>query len=156
MALNSGKKIFRRNWDLITMPDTVIARVNTLGRDQTKLLTFTDRHGSLIGDVETPGVGANSDEGELEFPGVDAELEEEDMEIPDMEPERNVHIPGLDMEGQEPPPQVVEIDYPYIPQYPSLIAPEVPTDPDVPTQVSETATEGPHRSTRVRSQPDAY
>ena len=59
MALNSGKKIVRRNWYLIPMPDTVIARVNTLGSNQNKLLTFTDRHGCLIGDVENPGAGAN-------------------------------------------------------------------------------------------------
>ena len=79
MALNSGKKISRRNWDLIPMPYTVIARVNTLGSNQTKLITFTDRYGRLIGDIETPGVGANSDELEVEFPRLDTELEEEDM-----------------------------------------------------------------------------
>ena len=59
MALNSGRKIVRLNWDLIPMVETVIARVNTLGSDQPKILTFTDRHGRLIGDVETPVVGAN-------------------------------------------------------------------------------------------------
>jgi len=30
MALNTGQKIIRRSWDVIPMPDTVIARVNTL------------------------------------------------------------------------------------------------------------------------------
>ena len=53
MALNSGKKIARQNWDLIPMPDRMIARINTLGRDQSKLLTLICRHGRLIGDVET-------------------------------------------------------------------------------------------------------
>ena len=57
------------------MPDTVIACANTLGGNQPKIFTFTDRHGLLIGDVETPGVGANLDEGEVEIPGVDTELE---------------------------------------------------------------------------------
>ena len=75
MALSSGKKIIRKNWDLIPMPDTMISCVNTLGGYKPKLLTFTDRHGRLIGDVETPGVGDDSDEVEVEFPGVDAELE---------------------------------------------------------------------------------
>ena len=74
MALNSGRKIVWRNWDLIPMPDTLIACVNTLGRYQPKILTLADRHGRLIGDTETPVVGANSDEDEVEFPGVDAEL----------------------------------------------------------------------------------
>ena len=66
MVLISGKKIFQTNWDLIPKPDTVIACVNTLGGDQPKLNTFAERHGRLIGDVETPGVGASSDEGEVE------------------------------------------------------------------------------------------
>ena len=42
MALNTGQKIIWRSWDVIPMPDTVIARVNTLGRDQPEQMTFTD------------------------------------------------------------------------------------------------------------------
>ena len=34
MDLNTGKKIVRRSWDVIPIPDTVITRVNTLGSDQ--------------------------------------------------------------------------------------------------------------------------
>ena len=71
MALISGKEINRRNWDLIPIPDTVIARVNTLGGDQYKLLTFIDRLSRLIGYVETPGVGAYLDEGEVVLKVVD-------------------------------------------------------------------------------------
>jgi hypothetical protein len=56
MALNTGKKITRRSWDVIPMPDTVIARVNALGNDQPEQLIFTDQCGRLIGDVEIPGV----------------------------------------------------------------------------------------------------
>ena len=48
------------------MPETVIARVNTLGGNQPKLNTFSYRHDRLIRDMETPGVGAISDEGEVE------------------------------------------------------------------------------------------
>jgi hypothetical protein len=59
MALNSGKKIVRRSWDAIPMPDLVIDRVNVLGCDQPQHMTFTDRHGRLIGDVEIPGVDAD-------------------------------------------------------------------------------------------------
>ena len=51
------------------MPDTVISCFNALGSDQTKLITFTYRHGRLIGDVETPVFGADSYEGEEEIPG---------------------------------------------------------------------------------------
>jgi hypothetical protein len=42
MALNSGKKIVRRSWDVIPMPDLLIDRANTLGRDQPQHMTFTD------------------------------------------------------------------------------------------------------------------
>jgi hypothetical protein len=33
MALNTGKKIVCRSWDVIPMPDVVIDRVNALGSD---------------------------------------------------------------------------------------------------------------------------
>jgi hypothetical protein len=56
MALNTEEKITRRSWDVIPMPDTVIARVNALGTDQPEQLIFTDRRGHLIRDVEIPGV----------------------------------------------------------------------------------------------------
>jgi hypothetical protein len=76
MALNSGKTIVRRSWGVIPMPDTVIARVNTLGGDQPEDLIFADRHGRLIGDDDTtiPGV-AFPDEPADEIPGVDAQVE---------------------------------------------------------------------------------
>ena len=79
MVLDSGKIIARDNWYLIPMVDTVIASVNTLLSNQPKILTFTDMHGCLNVDVETPGLGANSDECVVEFPRVDSELEEENM-----------------------------------------------------------------------------
>ena len=78
------------------------------------------------------------------------------MEMSDMDPEGNVDIPGVDMEGQEAPKQVVEIDDSNTSQDPSLIAPEVPADPDGPTKISTPATEGSHISTRFISQPDTY
>ena len=42
VALDSGKKITRRSWDVIPMPDAVITRVNELGRDQPEQLVFAD------------------------------------------------------------------------------------------------------------------
>ena len=47
---------------MIPIPATVIARVNTLGGNQTKLPTSTDSHGRIIGEVETLVVGADPDE----------------------------------------------------------------------------------------------
>ena len=59
----------------------------------------------------------------------------------DMEPEGNVEIPVVDMEVQEAPTQVFDINDPDIPQDPSLIAPEVPAELDGPTQASTPDTE---------------
>ena len=56
MSLRSVKKITRWSWDAIPMPDTVIERVNVIGKDQPEELVFRDRHGHAIGDVELPGV----------------------------------------------------------------------------------------------------
>ena len=56
MSLRSGKKIIRRSWDRLPMPDTVIARVNEIGKGEPEQLTFTDRKGRPIGDVELTGV----------------------------------------------------------------------------------------------------
>jgi hypothetical protein len=68
------------------MPDLVIDRVNALGRDQPQHMTFTDRHGLLMGDVEIPGV---DDE------------EENDDHLPGVVPVilGNIDITGVDVEG---------------------------------------------------------
>jgi hypothetical protein len=51
MALNTGKKIVRRSWDVIWMPDAVITRVNALVSEQPRQMTFTDRRRRIIGDI---------------------------------------------------------------------------------------------------------
>jgi hypothetical protein len=101
MALNSGKKIVRRIWDVIPMPDLVINRVNALGRDHPQHVTFTDRHRRLIGDVEIPGVDAEEDDDD-DLPGVFPVIADD------------IEITGVDSEGTKtqdavPDPQV-EID----------------------------------------------
>jgi hypothetical protein len=69
MALNSGKKIVRRSWNIIPMPDLVIDRLNALCRDQPQHIIFTDRHERLIGDVQIPGVDDEEENGD-HLPGV--------------------------------------------------------------------------------------
>ena len=61
MSLNTAKKIVRRSWDLIPMPETVIPRVNVLDVHQHKHLNFTYIHGHIIGVVEIPVVVAESE-----------------------------------------------------------------------------------------------
>jgi hypothetical protein len=69
VALNTGKKIVLRSWDVIPMPDIVIDRVNALCCDKPQHMTFTDRHRRLIGDTEIPGVDTDEDEDDP-LPGV--------------------------------------------------------------------------------------
>ena len=66
MSLRSMKKVTRKSWDMILMPDTVISQVNILGKDQPYMLIFTDCKGLLIGDsdVEITGLGGDWDKNE--------------------------------------------------------------------------------------------
>jgi hypothetical protein len=104
MALNTGKKITCQSWDVIPMPDTVIACVNALRTNQPKQLFFADQHRCLIRDVEIPEV-------------MDIEEEDDDdAEMPVLDPAGvdGVELPGVDVTGQAP--QTIEIDDLDIPQ----------------------------------------
>jgi hypothetical protein len=148
MAFNSGKKIVRRSWDVFHMPDIVIDRVNALGRDQPQHVTFTNRHGRLIGDVEIPGID-NHEEYYNHLPGVVPVIADD------------IEITGVDVEGTEtqdavPAPQVEidDLDIHHTDPAPIEVAPtqeepraETPAPVALPTQAPEL-----RRSTSVRSQ----
>jgi hypothetical protein len=147
MALNTGKKIVHRSWDVITMPDLVIARVNALGSDQPWQMTFTDRHGRLIRNIEIPGVDADDDNNDP-LPGLIPVIADD------------IEIPVVDVEGPEaqeavPDPQV-EIDDLYIPHTDPAPLEVEPTQasqsPEMPAPVASAHEPGIRRSTRVRSQ----
>jgi hypothetical protein len=76
MALKIRKKIVRQSWDVIPTLDLVIFRANSLGSDQPHHLTFTDRHGRLIGDIEIPGVDSGKGEDD-HFPGVEQVIKDD-------------------------------------------------------------------------------
>jgi hypothetical protein len=145
MALNSGKKIVRRSWDVIPLPDVVINRVNELGKDQPHFMTFMDRHGRLIGDMEIPGVDSTEDEDDY-FPGVAPVITDA------------IEIPGVDVAGPE---ALDEVPAPQVEIYdPDDILHDNP-DPievvpaqsvPVPEPVAPPAETGLRRSTRVRTQ----
>jgi hypothetical protein len=148
MALNSGKKIVCRSWDVIPMPDIVIDRFNALGRDQPQHMTFTDRHGRLIGDVEIPGVD-DEEEHDDHLPGVVPVITDD------------IEITGVDVEGTEtqdavPAPQVEidDLDIHHADPAPIEVAPaqEEPRT-ETPAMVALSA-QAPElrRSTRIRSQ----
>ena len=83
MALDTCAKITRRSWDLIPTPKTVIDRVNLLGKDQPEQLSFYNRKGLLIGDVEIPGVDGQPETLDL------GDLDDLD------EPQQLVELPAL-------------------------------------------------------------
>jgi hypothetical protein len=112
MALNTGKKIVCHSWDVIPMPDVVIARVNALGSGQPRQMAFTDRHERLIVDIEIPGVDSDEEQ-EDHFPGV-APVIDDDIEIPGVDvagpqalyeaPAPQVDINDLDIPQDDPAP----------------------------------------------------
>ena len=52
LNLVTGQKITENQFTPLPMPMSVIARVQELGKGQPELLTFTDRRGRLIGDMQ--------------------------------------------------------------------------------------------------------
>jgi hypothetical protein len=145
MALTSGKKILRRSWDVIPMPDIVINRVNELGKDQPSLMTFTERHGCLIGDTEIPGVDSTEDEDD-NFPGAAPVIADA------------IEIPGVDVAGPKaldevPAPQVEIYDPDDIPHNDPAPIEVVPAQAvPVLAPVAPPSETGIRRSTRVRTQ----
>jgi hypothetical protein len=148
MALNTGKKIVRCSWDAIPMPDVVITRVNALGSYQPRQMTFTDRHGFLMGDIEIPGMDSDKEQ-EDHFPGV-APVIDDDIKIP------GVGVAGPEALDEAPAPQV-EIDDLDIPQddpAPIEVAPPQYSAPQAMSIPLLTPAHVPGfcRSTRVRTQ----
>ena len=62
MRLNSAKKITRRSWYTILMPDTVISRLNELACNKPNRFIFTERRGSPIGDADITGVDKDTND----------------------------------------------------------------------------------------------
>ena len=57
MSLNLEKKIARRSWETILMPDTVISHVNKITCNEPNQFIFIDHSGCPIGDTNIIGVG---------------------------------------------------------------------------------------------------
>jgi hypothetical protein len=148
MALNTGMKIVRRSWNVIPMPDVVITRGNSLDSDQPRQITFTDRHGHLIGDIEIPGVDSDEEQ-ENHFPGV-APVIDNDIEIP------GVDVAGPESLDEAPVSQVVinDLEIPQDDPAPiELAPPQESAAPAMPTLVVTPAhAQGLHISDRVRTQ----
>jgi hypothetical protein len=130
------------------MPDLVTDRVNALCCDQPQQMTFTDRHGRLIVDLEIPGVDAEEDDDnhlpgvvpvityDIKITGVDVEGTKTQYSVPAPQ----VEIDDLDIHHADPAPiEVTPIQ--------AEPGPETPAPFALPAQAPEI-----RRSTRVRSQ----
>jgi hypothetical protein len=127
------------------MPDVVINSVNELGKDQSNLIRFTDRHDHIIGDVEIPRVDSTEDEDDY-FPGVDPVIAD------------TIEIPVVDVAGPE---ALDEVPAPQVEIYDPN---DIPHDDPAPIEVlpaqavpllapmAPPAETGLRRSTRVRTQ----
>ena len=139
----------RRIWDTLPMPDTVIARVNTLGGDQPGWLTFIDWHGRLIDDVQIPGVPPETP--------TTLKPDNVDIEIPGVELEENSDIPGVDGDDNDTP-QIVDInddlDIPAQDPPPIELEPATAAYIEIEPVVTPSSIKAPEllRSTIVRSQ----
>jgi hypothetical protein len=121
MSLTTGQKINRYSFDLIPTPDTVIHRVNELGRGQPEELVFFDRKGRPIGDVEITGVDEHSSEEANEAPQIEA--------APIVNTDLNQHLNDTTINPND--------------EAPDEQAPEVEQPPVMPTEIDETAVEAP-------------
>jgi hypothetical protein len=115
------------------------------GKGQPRLMTFMERHGRLIGDMEIPGVDSTEDEDDY-FPEVAPVIADA------------IEIPGVDVAGTEaldevPAPQVDIYDPDDIPHDDPAPIEVVPAQAvPAPAPVAPLAETGLHRSTRVRTQ----
>ena len=62
MTLGSMKKVVRRSWDSLPIPDTVIVRANALGQGRPNNLDFLDCKKRPIGYLDITGVDAGNTE----------------------------------------------------------------------------------------------
>jgi hypothetical protein len=144
MVLNSGKNIVRHSWDVISMPDVVIACVNAFSSDQLHQMMFTDRHGRLICDIEIPVLDVDEDDDD-HFPGVQPVVA------------YDIKIPGVDVAGPEaldevlaPQVEIDDLDIPHDDPAPIEVVPAQAVPMSAP--VAPPLAPELRRSTRVRTQ----
>ena len=167
MSLKTGKKITRRSWDAIPMPDVVIDRVNELGKDQPEQMVFLDRKGRPIGDVEFTGVDRGRNVAPRQ-PSANPAVEIlDDLDNPNQTneqeavPEPELHQP--DPEGEQDPAVVPEPEQQPAQQPEPVVEPvedgNVVDNNNVPLQAAPEAPgeiPGVRRSRRVRFHPSSY
>ena len=124
MRLKTGLKVHRFSLYEAPMPDSVIKRVNTLGKDQPENFILTDRKGRLIGENELTGV-----DGETQNPLQIEIIEDDELDQPDaVDEELSAQHTEEDQYqeddlGSETEVELVQ-DTKVVPQEPNLVEPE--------------------------------
>jgi hypothetical protein len=160
MSLTSAKKIVRRSWDKIPMPQTVIDQVNHLGKDQPEQFIFTDRKGQPIGDVEDiPGADDLDTDADNELAGVDGVIETppipETMNQTDdlnINEDLNTNENNQGIEEDAIPDDNLEVEPAPDEQPPGTQVEDTRVEDIPPTTTAPDETPGVRRSTRVRIQ----
>ena len=160
MNLRTGRRITRRKWTNLPMPQEVIDRVNELGKTDglPELLTFYDRKGRLIGESNNPGVSELIDNitppddgiGDLNPPTVNQDYgnnEEQDIDPPPLEPNDIHHEPEVLNENLH---DIVPLQTLQEHPEPDPTVPPEPIEPEVLDQGASAS----RRSTRARNQPE--
>ena len=135
LNLETGKKMSGYKWDQLPIPDTVIQRVNYLGKDQPKRLTWYNRHGEPIGDSpdgQLTGVEDDTDHPDERNKNLDLDIQEEMREIAEQELDQSVPQPQLQLPNAVNPDPTTET-----PDTSQLVTPPV-VEPEPGTTAPET------------------
>lgn len=157
MSLQTGAKFTGFKWTQLPIPESVIKRVNTLGKDQPRDLVFFDRHGNPIEDADTvqiAGVDGDTEDVNIED---DQDIADELQEIAEQEETDNAirESNGEVIELQDVQPAQQQFDEPMTPDPEPIVqeAPQVRFEEPEPEPVAETQV---RRSTREKRRPNDY
>jgi hypothetical protein len=164
LALDSGQTIVRHQWVVLPVPSAVIDHVNVLGINELSILTFTNRHGQDIGDLEQDFEPC-ADEDDNSFvahpndklPAVDVHLG--DAELPGVDTDFDAKPTGVevDTETYGDVPQEQNEVYGLEQQDPIAVPTEMPSvEPTAEPIAAGSSSPAKRRSTRMVKKPSAY
>jgi hypothetical protein len=105
LALDSGQSIVRHQWVVLPVPPAVIDRVNLIEKNEPSILTFTNHHGQVIGNL-AQDFEPHADEDYDSFvahpidklPGVD--LHSGDAELPEVDTDFDAKPTGVEVDTE--------------------------------------------------------
>ena len=113
------------------------------------MLTYTDRHGRLIGDIEIPGVDPNDNNDTDTASVFDANIELPGVDVGQIKAPQQVEIYDLNIPGNPDPIQVDTVEEEVVKyQAPAVLAPDAVQ--------AEPTLDGPRHSSIIRTSPKTY